>query len=132
VEQALLLRSARLEPVPASARAARRLVRQALTEVDDESALFAAELAVSELVTNAVLHAATPVDLTIEITVDAITVSVRDLSPRLPAQRQPGETSTTGRGLALVAAVSDDFGVEPHRPTGKTVWFRLIRAPREH
>ena len=128
IEQAVLVRSARLEPLAASAGEARRLVRQALAEVDETVALDAAELAVSELVTNAVLHAATAVQLTVEVTDDAITVSVRDWHPRLPTQRHWGATATTGRGLGLVASLTDDFGVHPEQPTGKSVWFRLQRG----
>jgi PAS domain S-box-containing protein len=127
-EQAVLLRSARLEPIPASAGEARRLVRQALAEVGETEAVHSAELAVSELVTNAILHAATAVELTVEVTASAVTVSVRDWHPRLPTQRHWGENATTGRGLGLVAAITDDFGVEPKRPSGKSVWFRLLRG----
>lgn len=124
----LLLRSMRLEPAAASAGEARRLVRKALTEVGESSALYAAELSVSELVTNAILHAATDVELTVEVTTTHVTVSVRDWHPRLPTQRHWGETATTGRGLGLVASLSDDFGVDPQLPTGKSVWFRLRRG----
>lgn len=129
-EQALLQRSVRLEPVPASAGAARRLVREALSEVGESATVYAAELAVSELVTNAILHAATPVELTIEVTESAVTIRVRDWHPRLPAQRHWGDTATTGRGLRLVASLSDEFGVdvEPH---GKAVWFRLARGKHD-
>ncbi|GAC1609962.1 MAG: hypothetical protein NVS3B26_14130 [Mycobacteriales bacterium] len=126
-EQALLVRSARLPPVPSSAGEARHLVREALAEVGESAALDAAELAVSELLTNAILHAATAVELTVDITRTSITVSVRDWHPRLPMQRHWGATATTGRGLGLVASVSDEFGVDPLE-LGKSVWFRLHRG----
>jgi PAS domain S-box-containing protein len=128
VEQTLLHRSARLQPLPASAGEARRLVRQALAEVDEQAVLYAAEVAVSELVTNAILHAATPVELTVDVTTATVTVSVRDWHPRLPAQRHWGATATTGRGLSLVASLSDAYGVDPQEPVGKTVWFQLARG----
>ncbi|MCU1591065.1 MAG: putative sensor protein, partial [Frankiales bacterium] len=128
VEQAVLLRSARLDPVPASAGDARRLVRAALNEAGASDLLHLAELAVSELVTNAILHAATPVELSVEVTSTAVTVRVRDWHPRLPAQRHWDETATTGRGLSLVASVSDAFGVDPQEPSGKSVWFQLLRG----
>jgi PAS domain S-box-containing protein len=128
VAQTLLSRAARLEPVPSSAGDARRLIRQTLAEVGEIGALEAAELAVSELVTNAILHAATPVELSIEVTTAAVTVSVRDWHPRLPTQRRWGATATTGRGLGLVASVTDAYGVDPRAPTGKSVWFRILRA----
>jgi anti-sigma regulatory factor (Ser/Thr protein kinase) len=128
VEQARVHRSARLEPVPTSAGEARRLIRQALAEAGETAAVDAAELAVSELVTNAILHAVTPVELSVEVSSDTVTVSVRDWSPKLPTRRTWGPQSTTGRGLALVASVTDAFGVEPQEPTGKAVWFRVSRG----
>jgi PAS domain S-box-containing protein len=127
-KQILLSRAARLEPVPASAGAARRLVRQTLTEAGESSAVEAAELAVSELVTNAILHAATSVHLSVDVTADAVTVTVRDWHPQLPTQRHWGENATTGRGLGLVASVTDDYGVDAQHPTGKSVWFRILRS----
>jgi anti-sigma regulatory factor (Ser/Thr protein kinase) len=129
--RALLLRSARLDPEPASASAARRLVRATLAEVGETAALDAAELAVSELVTNAILHAATPLDLSIEVTEQVITIAVRDGHPRLPMQRHWGETATTGRGMRLVASVSDEYGVDTQGAAGKSVWFRLLRGAEE-
>lgn len=127
----LLTRAVRLAPVPASAGEARRLVRETLAEVGETGALEAAELAVSELVTNAVLHAATAVELSVTVTEDAVTVRVRDWHPQLPVQRHWGEIATTGRGLGLVAAVTDDYGVDPQEPTGKSVWFRIMRSATE-
>lgn len=127
-EQALVQRSARLEPVPASASAARRFVGAALAEVGELDTVYAAELAVSELVTNAILHAATAVELTVEVTSGAVTVHVRDWHPRLPTQRHWDDNATTGRGLRLVASLTDEFGVQAHPPDGKSVWFRLARG----
>ncbi|MDT7547475.1 MAG: hypothetical protein QOE99_3585 [Actinomycetota bacterium] len=127
-KQILLSRAVRLEPVPASAGEARRLVRQTLTEAGESSALEAAELAVSELVTNAILHAATLVQLSVDVTADAVTVTVRDWHPQLPTQRHWGENATTGRGLGLVASVTDDYGVDAQDPAGKSVWFRILRS----
>jgi anti-sigma regulatory factor (Ser/Thr protein kinase) len=128
-EQAVLQRSTRLEPVPASASVARRLVREALTEADATELAVPAQLAVSELVTNAILHAATLVDVTMEVTADSLTVRVRDWSPRLPEPRTADDLATGGRGLAIVAAVTDEHGVDL-RPVGKSVWFRLLRGDR--
>ena len=127
VDQALLSRTALFPPVSTSAGDARRFIRAALAEVGESGALDAAELAVSELVTNAILHAATAVQLTVEVTSTAVTVSVRDWHPRLPAQRHWSQTATTGRGLGLVASLSQAFGVDP-MATGKSVWFRVGRG----
>jgi anti-sigma regulatory factor (Ser/Thr protein kinase) len=127
VEQALLRRSAHLDPVPASAGEARRVVRHALADAGESEAVYAAEVAVSELVTNAILHAATPLELTVEVTDTTVVVSVRDLSPRMPTQRHWSDTATTGRGLKLVRAMTDQFGVDSPGDAGKAVWFRLAR-----
>jgi anti-sigma regulatory factor (Ser/Thr protein kinase) len=127
-EHALLRRSATLAPVPASAGAARRLVREALSEVGETAVLPAAELAVSELVTNAVLHAATPLELCIEVSTREVMVSVVDAHPRMPVRRESNSTATTGRGLAIVAAVADEHGIDRRQPTGKAIWFRLVRS----
>jgi anti-sigma regulatory factor (Ser/Thr protein kinase) len=127
VGPAVLQRSTRLPPVPASAREARRVVRDALTEVGEQDLVHAAVLAVSELVTNAILHAGTPVELDIEVTERDVTVWVRDEHPQLPVPRRPASSSTTGRGLAIVAALVDEHGVDLRPPGGKSVWFRLRR-----
>ena len=127
-EQTLLQRSVTLAPVPASAREARRVVREALAEVGETAALYATELAASELVSNAILHAATEVELRIEVTQQAVTVWVQDGHPRLPAQRESSSSATTGRGLAIVDALADEHGVELRPPSGKAVWFRVHRG----
>ncbi|HEY3546173.1 MAG TPA: PAS domain S-box protein, partial [Propionicimonas sp.] len=73
---------------------------------------------------NAVLHAHTPVELSIEVGVD-VRVQVRDFNITLPVQRVYDNRATTGRGLSLVAALSDEHGVTEAGPEGKTVWFRV-------
>ncbi len=120
----LLERVTTLAPDPASAGLARRFVRQVLLDGNREAWTDRAELAVSELVTNAIVHAHTELVLTVVITGADATVSVRDSAPQLPAQRHWGESATTGRGLALVASLSCAYGVDIEAP-GKTVWFRL-------
>ena len=109
---------------PASAAAARRALREVLADAEREDCTDVAELACTELVTNAVLHAHTPIELTIEIT-DAVRVEVRDYSSARPALRGYDSSATTGRGLALVAAVTDHHGVVDAGHAGKTVWFSL-------
>ncbi|MCU1432006.1 MAG: Sensor phosphatase [Actinotalea sp.] len=109
---------------PASAGRARRLLRDVLTAADRLDCLDAAELACTELVTNAVLHAHTPVELMIEVS-DEVRVQVRDFSQALPAERRYDMHATTGRGLALIAALSDQHGITDAGPAGKTVWFTV-------
>ncbi len=117
-------RTLRLPPEPGSARQARVLLRDILTRTERLDCLDAAELACTELVTNALLHAHTDMVVTIEVH-EAVRVSVRDFNPTPPLQRHYGVQATTGRGLALVAAVSDEHGISDVGPDGKTMWFTV-------
>ncbi len=118
-----------LAPDPSSARASRRFVRTHLAEgTDADGWLDTAELLVSELVTNALLHARTSIGLAVNVFVDAVRVEVSDASPVLPVRSSPQETSTTGRGLEVVELLADDSGVGASS-TGKVLWFSLGPAP---
>jgi anti-sigma regulatory factor (Ser/Thr protein kinase) len=84
-------------------------------------------LVVSEMVTNAVRHAAPPVGLEIEATDVDVVIAVRDGSPRRPVPRVADEQAEGGRGMMLVDLLTSDHGVRP-QPPGKTVWARVPRA----
>ena len=113
----------RLPPEPGSVRDARRQVGQTLARAGREEWADDAVLAVSEVVTNVVLHARTDCELTVDVSGDGVRVSVRDFSPSLPAQRHFPRDATTGRGLDLVAGVTADFGIDVLDRDGKVVWF---------
>jgi anti-sigma regulatory factor (Ser/Thr protein kinase) len=85
-------------------------------------------LVASELVSNAVVHAAAPdeaeLGVTWEVEPDAVVVRVLDSSPDLPQGRTADENDTRGRGLFIVAALALDWGVRRTRQ-GKQVWARL-------
>jgi len=84
---------------------------------------------VSELATNVALHARTPSILTVLHGDQQVRVEVSDGSVAVPVQRGYGTSATTGRGLQLVGALSDGWGVLPHAD-GKTVWALLsTRSP---
>ncbi|MYW19076.1 ATP-binding protein, partial [Streptomyces sp. SID2955] len=89
-------------------------------------------LAVSELVTNAHVHARSTAQLILTWDETCLHVTVHDASPLLPERRQPGEGALGGRGLLLVAALADDWGVY-RCPRGKdvTACFQPP-APAEH
>ena len=114
---------------------ARRYVRRVLRELDAAHLEESGELAVSELVTNAVLHAGTPSTVTVRTTpAGGVRVEVSDTSPAPVQTRHHGPAATTGRGLQLVAAVSSAWGVEvlPERSgPGKCVWFEPRAVPVE-
>ena len=116
-----------LESAASAAAAARRYVRGALRDLDAEDLEESAELAVSELVTNAVLHAHTAFTVAVRSTpAGRVRVEVSDSSPVPLEVRRFGTSATTGRGLQLVAAVCADWGIDPlpgGPQPGKTVWF---------
>ena len=89
-----------------------------------------AVLLLSEVVTNAVLHARTPLALEIERVAGAVRVTVSDGSPRQPPRRRHGLHAGTGRGLGLLATLATDWGSERgQHPWQKDVWFELPTDP---
>jgi anti-sigma regulatory factor (Ser/Thr protein kinase) len=108
---------------PAACRRARTAVRAVLAAWDLQHLSHAAELLVSELVGNALLHADGPLELTIERRRD-LHCRVEDGSRQLPRRRTAGLDDEHGRGLELVHLMSSDWGVE-HTSRGKSVWFEL-------
>jgi anti-sigma regulatory factor (Ser/Thr protein kinase) len=87
------------------------------SEVVDDAVLL-----VSELVTNSVLHGGPPVVVAVDCDEATLQVRVRDGSPSLPARRDAASGDENGRGLALVAEMSADWGVDTEED-GKHVWF---------
>jgi anti-sigma regulatory factor (Ser/Thr protein kinase) len=85
-------------------------------------------LVASELVGNAVTHAAASFDSSLDVSwdleADAVIVRVLDGSAELPRQRSTKDTDTGGRGLAIVAAIAADWGVR-RNGRGKQVWARV-------
>jgi anti-sigma regulatory factor (Ser/Thr protein kinase) len=78
----------------------------------------------SELVTNAVLHARTELTLTLELRENRVRISVKDRSKAPATLRHYRADALTGRGLGVVAALSDRWGVST-APDGKVVWAEL-------
>jgi anti-sigma regulatory factor (Ser/Thr protein kinase) len=117
----------RLEPALASARLARSFVAQVLDDLASDR-VFLAQLLATELVTNAVVHVGSLIELQIDSSPEKVLVSVHDGSPAAP--RLPpwqGNDATGGRGLRIVAAMSMDWGWE-RTSGGKRVWFELRRG----
>ncbi len=108
---------------PARARqaAAEIASQEALGPVSDDLALV-----VSELVTNAVRHAESPLRLEIQTGEHRVVVAVADGSVSPPVARVADDESEGGRGMALVDLLAAETGVRPH-PAGKTVWAALPR-----
>lgn len=113
-----------LPAVTDSVSAARRFVREALTDLDAVAACDDAVTLVSELATNAVIHARTPYTIVVTRTADTVRVGVHDLSVVNPRRRAYGVDATTGRGLRLVATLASSWGVDAEIG-GKVVWFEV-------
>lgn len=85
-------------------------------------------LCLSEVVTNAVLHAGPPILVLGDLVDATVRVEVSDGSKAAPLQRSPEHSSPTGRGLNLLDSLASAWGVEI-TSSGKTVWFEISGAP---
>jgi anti-sigma regulatory factor (Ser/Thr protein kinase) len=103
---------------------ARRFLRDVLEDWKVAGFDLAAPQVLTELVTNAALHARSAYTVHLRVEPDGLLVEVTDSSPALPQARHYGTGATTGRGIALVEALSAAWGVQSS-PTGKTVWCRV-------
>lgn len=105
------------------------LARDFLTEMcqqwDATPLLDSGALAVSELVTNAVVHARSDMRMTLRWDGDVLTVGVHDGNRALPVVAPPERRGVFGgRGLVMVERMAQSRGVTPDS-AGKTVWCRL-------
>jgi hypothetical protein len=112
-----------------SVRAARRFLEETLDAWSVSGFDFGAPLVLTELATNAVLFATPPYWVRLAFDSSELRVEVHDNSPRLPRRRDYGVEATTGRGLNLVVALCDDWGVTTNN-AGKMVWA-TVRADDE-
>ncbi|SEO65314.1 Anti-sigma regulatory factor (Ser/Thr protein kinase) [Actinacidiphila rubida] len=111
----------------------RRLLRDNLRQWGVPALADTAELLTTELVTNALQHTGGGAELTATLSFgprNLLRIEVSDGLARKPAPGPPGgDHATSGRGLLLVEALSDAWGVHS-RGRGKVVWFELRFAPR--
>jgi len=114
----------RLQPVAQSVGAARRFVLNSIDGLPPDLR-EKLELCVSELAANCVLHAATSFTVTVACT-DCVRIDVTDSGPGSAQPRAPDNRHVHGRGLRIVEALADEWGVLP-TPTapGKTVWLKF-------
>jgi anti-sigma regulatory factor (Ser/Thr protein kinase) len=134
-------RTLALPATPPSVRLARDWVTGVLADIGRDELAESARLAVSELVTNAILHADPPMTVHVRGTVEHPRIEVTDQSLVPPQQRTPSTTvdvndefswSTVGRGLDLVACYATRWGADIDiRGSGKVVWFEPSPEPRE-
>jgi anti-sigma regulatory factor (Ser/Thr protein kinase) len=116
-----------LSPSLMASRAARDFVSRTCLDWELSHGIASACLIVSEIVTNGVLHAGTPLYLSVARQRRVLRVAVRDSSSK-PLRAQSGPElgkRIHGRGLTLVDAVSRAWGVLPTADGGKVVWAAL-------
>lgn len=109
-----------------SVRAARRFVLGVLdgwgcSELDDSAALL-----VSELVTNAIVHAHSTVELAVHLRPQRVRVEVIDTAREHVRRRDAKDDEQSGRGMALIEALAVAWGIDSLL-SGKSVWFEMVR-----
>ena len=108
--------------------AARHQVRELLHDWADPEQIDAAELMVSEMTTNVLVHTDGDALLVAEVHGERgerrLRVEVADSCDELPHKRRPGEMASSGRGLVLLEVLADTWGVDP-RGEGKSIYFEL-------
>jgi DNA-binding NarL/FixJ family response regulator len=131
VEAVLFQASTSLSNDPRSAGDARRFVAGTLEPWQLGPLVDTVTLLTSELVTNAVVHASSEVDVVVRLTGTVARVEVTDRSELAPAPRQSGVEDDSGRGLTLVQALARRWGSGRQPGGGKTVWFEVAREAEE-
>lgn len=146
----VLVSRATLPPDQLAASRARDFVRSVLTQPPPPTSTvpelpgklaYNAILLVSELVTNAVMHAGTEIDIECRVEVGpphiidgeqsaSVVVEVADRHPSSTVGRRPDARRGQGLGLRLVSALAESWGVT-YRRSRKTVWFRLEAAGKQ-
>jgi anti-sigma regulatory factor (Ser/Thr protein kinase) len=120
-----------LAPVSSAASRARRFVRRACSSWALDELAEVATLLANELVTNAIVHARTRIDLRLELRGQRLRIAVRDHDPRPVRPRAADERAERSRGLLIVDRTAEAWGVDRHPDGGKVVWCALDvpRAP---
>ena len=115
----------------ASVPQARSFLRESMGKVTaawDPDVVDDAMLLMSEIVTNALLHAGTAIEVSVHCTDDRLRVEVVDGSSTHPILREHPTLAGTGRGLWLLDELATRWGIDPEA-TGKVVWFELSATP---
>jgi anti-sigma regulatory factor (Ser/Thr protein kinase) len=120
---------AKFSPEPLSASRARHFVGSHLAAHRLPYLLSDVQLVVSELVTNAYLHARTPIRVRLEAFLYCVKLSVHDGSSARPLARVPGGLVPGGRGLAIVDECSVHWGSTAEATGGKSVWALFAVTP---
>ena len=117
----------RLAPLPRSVSEARHFVVEQTYDLP-RTVRDALELCVAELAANCVLHAASSFSVTV-IRSSGVRIEVTDAGSGAVLPREATDREARGRGLRIVSALADDWGVLPSaQPPGKTVWVQFDLA----
>jgi anti-sigma regulatory factor (Ser/Thr protein kinase) len=117
--------SAHFEPERTAARQARHFVVDVLTRWGHAGGFLEdAQLVVTELATNAIVHARSPFSVRLQPQGRGVRLAITDTSLSRPTLHDAGPLATSGRGLRLVDALATNWGVEL-ATDGKTVWAEL-------
>lgn len=108
---------------PATPRAARRFMDEILERWACRPAVDTLHLVLSEVVSNAVVHAGSAPEVVVRLLDGFLRVEVADDSDTMPAARAADESATGGRGLGIIASETARWGVEARPGGGKVVWF---------
>ena len=119
-----MIETLRLEHDVRAPRRARHWIVQCCDEWQCGALADSAALMVTELVTNAFLHARTDCVVHAAFTAPTLRVTVTDEDSREISAKSLSHTAEEGRGLVIIAALADTWGVEHHAGT-KSVWFDL-------
>jgi LuxR family maltose regulon positive regulatory protein len=120
-----------LGPVPTAVGAGRAFVREVCDRWRLQELIGSAELLASELITNAVVHAGTAMELRVELRGPRLHLAVKDQDPDLGRLTAARDGTGRGLGLQIVDRMATAWGVRQDGADGKTVWCVLSPSPTE-
>lgn len=113
-----------------SARTARRFVADVLERWSFDELQDSVALLVSELVTNAVVHARSEVEVAVHLRPERVRIEVIDRAQDHVLRRAARDDESSGRGMALIEALAIAWGID-FQLAGKSVWFEMQRPEAE-
>jgi hypothetical protein len=109
---------------PTSAREARAFVRSSIGDEVSGSALQDVLLVASEMVSNVIRHAQTPLTLSLELHSSYVRLAVTDGEPPFDAVAETAVDAESGRGMGIIGSISRGWGVGD-TPIGKSIWAEI-------